>query len=353
MFSFFHSSSPSHPINKALAKIKTHSSPPPSHGVPRGTTQIAHIDQVNPSLAIPIRLRNPGHVSSAKTHHRQQLERLVETEELLAAEEDNWHIQQQIMLRQATLEREQIELDNHLEDECKVREEQPNGLRATQVLNEPHQLRPCPPSTVPSVSGALLYLRLPDPHRSSPEQWAFILLCLLARAVTPITPFRPLVTVCRPQWTRPTSAPKPKPVIAAGERSGLLLPEVGPPSPISPLSTPQFSGHPEERSFQPHFEPSYPVQHGSIFNQAPTPEFHWHPLQDPRGSGVLNRGKPFALAPTKAMNNELRFHPAPVAPLDSHREFIGSLAFASEFTSSYHHHESYFPRTCSSTYSSQ
>ncbi|EFP76216.1 hypothetical protein PGT21_007343 [Puccinia graminis f. sp. tritici] len=144
-----------------------------------------------------------------------------------------------------------------------------------------------------------------------------------------------------------------KEVIAAGERSGLLLPELGPPSPISPLSTPQFSGHPEERSSQPHFEPSYPAQHGSIFDQAPTPEFHWHPSQDPRGSSVLNHGKPFAPAPIEAMNNELRFHPAPVAPLDSHREFIGSSAFASEFTSSYHHHGSYFPRTYSSTYSSQ
>lgn len=62
-----------------------------------------------------------------------------------------------------------------------------------------------------------------------------------------------------------------KEVIAAGERSGLLLPELGPPSPISPLLTPQFNGHPEERSSQPHFEPGYPVQHGSIFDQAPTP----------------------------------------------------------------------------------
>ncbi|KAA1082775.1 hypothetical protein PGT21_014194 [Puccinia graminis f. sp. tritici] len=35
MFSFFHSSSSSHPINEALAKIKTHSGPPPLHSVPR------------------------------------------------------------------------------------------------------------------------------------------------------------------------------------------------------------------------------------------------------------------------------------------------------------------------------
>ncbi|KAA1132748.1 hypothetical protein PGTUg99_002949 [Puccinia graminis f. sp. tritici] len=71
---------------------------------------------------------SPATISSAETHHCQQLKRLVESEELSATEEDNWHIQQQNMLRQATLEREQIKLANQLEDERKVREEQPNGL---------------------------------------------------------------------------------------------------------------------------------------------------------------------------------------------------------------------------------
>ncbi|KAA1136899.1 hypothetical protein PGTUg99_005587 [Puccinia graminis f. sp. tritici] len=77
---------------------------------------------------------SPATISSAETHHRQQLERLVESEELSAAEEDNWHIQQQNMLRQATLEREQIELADQLEDERKVREEQEQSSQSHHQL---------------------------------------------------------------------------------------------------------------------------------------------------------------------------------------------------------------------------
>jgi hypothetical protein len=77
---------------------------------------------------------SPATISSAETHHRQQLERLVESEELSAAEEDNWHTQQQNMLRQATLEREQIELADQLEDERKVREEQEKSSQAHHQL---------------------------------------------------------------------------------------------------------------------------------------------------------------------------------------------------------------------------
>ncbi|OAV88591.1 hypothetical protein PTTG_01511 [Puccinia triticina 1-1 BBBD Race 1] len=74
---------------------------------------------------------SPVTISSAETYHRQQLERLVESEELSAAEEDNWHIQQETMLRQATLEREQIELAEQLEDEQRIiREEQQLSLQA-------------------------------------------------------------------------------------------------------------------------------------------------------------------------------------------------------------------------------
>ncbi|KAI7948206.1 hypothetical protein MJO29_009871 [Puccinia striiformis f. sp. tritici] len=73
---------------------------------------------------------SPATISSAEAYHRQQLERLVESEELSATQEDSWHIQQETMLRQATLEREQIELADRLADERKVREERKLSLQS-------------------------------------------------------------------------------------------------------------------------------------------------------------------------------------------------------------------------------
>ncbi|POW06354.1 hypothetical protein PSTT_09035 [Puccinia striiformis] len=73
---------------------------------------------------------SPTRYLSAEAYHRQQLERLVESEELSATQEDSWHIQQETMLRQATLEREQIELADRLADERKVREERKLSLQS-------------------------------------------------------------------------------------------------------------------------------------------------------------------------------------------------------------------------------
>ncbi|KNZ59885.1 hypothetical protein VP01_164g16 [Puccinia sorghi] len=72
---------------------------------------------------------SPATISSAETHHRQQLERLVESEEHSATDEDTWRLQQETMLRQATREREQIELVDQLEDERRVREERQLSLQ--------------------------------------------------------------------------------------------------------------------------------------------------------------------------------------------------------------------------------
>ncbi|POW13959.1 hypothetical protein PSTT_03330 [Puccinia striiformis] len=136
-----------------------------------------------------------------------------------------------------------------------------------------------------------------------------------------------------------------KEVIVAGERSGLLLPELGPPSPISPMPTPLFDAHPAERSPQ-HFEPSHSVHHGSIFDQAPTPEYHWHPTLDPLGPGVNH--KSFASTAPQVetvphLSGDFRFHPAP-APIESHRQFSnGPLSsFGAEFPSTYS--ANHFPR---------
>lgn len=147
-----------------------------------------------------------------------------------------------------------------------------------------------------------------------------------------------------------------KEVIGAGERSGLLMPPelVGPPSPISPhLPSPAlFAGG---------FDgfPSLPnhLLHGSIFDQAPTPDFQWHPSSvDPRatsttagsgGAGGGNMSKPSAPIPLQNLPHDLRFllhhPPVPVEPFrvdpHQHLELTGaSRTGPNAFASAFQHH---------------
>lgn len=144
-----------------------------------------------------------------------------------------------------------------------------------------------------------------------------------------------VVPTCE-QWTNWL-----KEVISAGERSGLLLPEISPRSPVSPLPTPQYESHHEQR-FPQSFE-GYNLQHGSIFDQVPASENHWHSEVDPLVQQINH--KPFhasSALPANFRSNDFRFHPVPTRS-ENQGEFLGSSHFRADFAPSYH--GSYFPHS--------